>query len=247
LDLLDSTHKADVNPLRDFVGMPRAGAALTTMAALLALLSQAACGGKAHGSDVPVETQGGSAGSPTGLVGGAGTGSAVAGGGPAAGAGMAGVGGSEPARTFPLDDMFPWFDAAGMGRFPVGETDIVLHLETTGAPARASTSTHNLIDMSWARSVQFSARASSPTHLLVSAGYMQLTHDYFTARESDSQWPTSSVEIDRDWQEFSVLVADMQPPEMRIGSSPSFFLAFSIEQLDQVEVWIDEVRFSTTD
>jgi hypothetical protein len=150
-------------------------------------------------------------------------------------------------RSYSLDDLFPWFDAAGEGRFPVGERDELLHLESAGTPARASTSTHNLVDMSWARFVQFSARASSATRLLVSAGYMQSTYDYFEARQGDMPWPTAGVDVGRDWQEFSVAIADMQPSETRVGTSPSFFLAFSVEQSDPVEIWLDDVRFSSAE
>jgi hypothetical protein len=207
---------------------PRLRLVLAAYGVLGALLLQVACGGKSHGSDVAAETQGGStsAGGSAARAGGS------AAGGSAVVAGTAGV-----ARTFALDDMFPWFDAAGEGRFPVGERDELLHLEAEGAPARASTSTHNIVDMlSWARFVQFSARASSPTRLLVSTGHRQFTHDYFAAREGDMPWPTTGVGVGVEWQEFSVAIADMRPAEMSIDTSPSFFLGFSVENPEPVEV-----------
>lgn len=221
-----------------------AGSLLATSGVLGASLSQVACGGKSRGSDVAAEPQGGSASAAGGAA--ALGGSAV--GGSAAVAGTAGAAGMAAVRGASLDDVFPWFDAAGEGRFPVGERDNILHLESVGAPARASTSTHNVLDMlSWARFVQFSARASSPTRLLVSAGYMQSTYDYFEAREGDMPWPTTSVDVGSEWQDFSVAIADMQPPEMRTGTSPSFFLGFSVEQADPVEIWLDDVWFSATE
>jgi hypothetical protein len=218
---------------------------LATSGVLGASLSQVACGGKSRGSDVTADPQGGSA-SAAATGGSAAGGSAT--GGSAAVAGTAGVAGMAAIRSDSLDDVFPWFDAAGEGRFPVGQRDELLHLESVGTPARASTSTHNVVDMlSWARFVQFSARASLPTRLLVSAGYMQSSYDYFEDREGDMPWPTTGVDVGSEWQAFSVEIADMQPPEMRIGTWPSFFLGFSVEQSDPVEVWLDDVRFSATE
>jgi hypothetical protein len=213
-----------------------AGSLLAVSGVLGASLSQVACGGQSRGSGVAAEPQGGSAST---------AGGAAAAGGSAAVAGIASVAGMAAVQSHALDDVLPWFDATGEGRFPVGERDELLHLESVGAPARASTSTHNLIDMSWARFVQFSARASPPTRLLVSAGHMQFTYDYFEAREGDRPWPTTGVDIGSEWQEFSVAITDMQPPETRVDTSPHFFLGFSVEQSDPVEVWLDGVRFSS--
>jgi hypothetical protein len=203
--------------------------------ALLALLLAVGCGGKARATDQAAETAGGSASSGGGAPAAAGASSV---------AGMGSATGAEPQQQPGLDDIFPWFEPTGEGHFPFGERDEILHLVATGAPARAGTSTHNVVDMlSWARFVQFSARASLPTRLLVSAGYTQLTYDYFEARESDRPWPTVGVEVGSEWQEFSVVIADMEPPEMRIDTTPTFFLGLSVEHPEPVEIWIDDVQF----
>lgn len=217
-------------------GMSRAWRlALTACGVLGASLSLVACGGKSRGSDAAAETQGGSTSAAGGTTG---AGQATAGG----AAALAGTAGAAP--TVGLDDVFPWFDAAGNVRVPIAENNEVLHLESTGTPARASTSTHNVVDMlSWAHFVRFSARASSPTHLLVSAGHEQFSYDYFAARESDKPWPSTGVDVGVEWQEFSVAIADMQPPSMPTDSWPSFFLGFSVEHPEPVEVWIDSVQF----
>jgi hypothetical protein len=196
-------------------------------AVLVASLSQVACGGKSYGPDEGAHAAGsGGAGAVTG--------------------GTAGQGGvADDRQPFELDDLFPWFNAEAEIRFPAPERDEILHLEAVGVPARASTSTHNLIDMSWASSVDFTAKALTPTRLLVSVGQMQRTPDYFEARDSDTPWPTTAVDVGGgEWQAFSVPISAMQPPDVPVDSSPSFFLAFSVEQPEPVEVWIDAVRFS---
>lgn len=158
-------------------------------------------------------------------------------------AGSAGTG-AESAISV-LDDAFPWFDASGEADFPDGQADRLVHLVADGSPARATTSTHNVIDiLSWASAVRFSARASEPCRLLVSAGHDLTSYDYFAEREQGRPWPTVEVAIDAEWAEHRALVADMQPPEAAMSAAiPRFFLAFSVEHSGPVEVWLDKVGF----
>jgi hypothetical protein len=217
-----------------------ASALLAACAVLGASALLLGCGGKSRDSGAAVEPQGGSASS----VGGGGSGAAGVAGtaGTAAPAGMAGAG--SESSTLSLDDVFPWFDVSGASRFPAAGEDVIVHLVSAGAPARASTSTHNVVDMlSWARSVEFSAKASAPVRLLVSAGHRQLSFDYFAELEAERPWPTVGVDIGPEWQQLSVSIADMRPPDTRSDDQPSFFLAFSVEHPAAFEVWIDDVQF----
>ena len=188
------------------------------------------CGGKAHSADLGPGSsmgQGGSVGS----------------GGVAAQAGTAGR--EAEAEPVLLDDAFPWFDGSGDGGPTSGPSDEILHIVASGTPARSTLSTHNhTAVLSGFSAIGFSARASVPLKLLVSASNAIQAYDYFAARDAGTQWPVASVEVGVDWRDFSVPLADMMPPE--VGDSdgmPSFFLAFIVEAPAPVEVWLDDVRF----
>lgn len=166
-------------------------------------------------------------------------------------AGTVGSGGSASSGAtegegspYVLDDNHPWFDSSGAIYLPHSRGDAVLHLSIAETPARATLSTHNLFNLlSEAHAVRFSSRASAPLRLLVSASQTIQAYDYFAARDGGAQWPVAAVDIGVDWQDFSVPLADMQPPEMLLGGPPSFFLAFIVEHPVPVEAWFDEVRF----
>jgi hypothetical protein len=197
---------------------------------LLLLLLLTACGGRAHSGDgVPAAGQGGGAGS----------------GGTSAAAGA----GDTDGAPLLLDDAFPWFDGAGSGRFPSGPIDEVLHITASGTPARATLSTHNVVDiLSHVDTLQFKAKASASTRLLVSASNDIPPYDYFAERDAGARWPIAAVDVGTAWQEFSVRLADMQPREMGDSDGvPSFFLAFIVEHPEPVEVWLDEVHFTGSD
>jgi hypothetical protein len=185
------------------------------------------CGGKAHYADT---------GPASGGSGGSGGGAATAGSGATAG----------EAESFPLDDSFPWFDASGASDFPLGGQDEVLHIAASGMPAQSTLSTHNVFDaLSGASTIEFSAVASAPLRLLVCASNAIQPYDYFSARAAGQQWPVVPVEIGVDWQEYSVSLAEMMPPEVGDADGiPSFFLGFIVEHPTPVEVWLDEVRLT---
>lgn len=187
----------------------------------LALAAATACGGKASFD----AAQGGS-----GATGGATT---------------AGTGNTAAEDVFAVDDTFPWFDSGGLAEFPSGREDVILHISARATPARATLSTHNIIDfLSYSEAVQFSARASQPFRLLVSASHAIQAYDYFAARDAGMQWPLAAVEVGVDWDDFSVPLTDMQPPEMFVDTGmPTFFLAFIVEHPEPVEVWLDKVQF----
>jgi hypothetical protein len=145
---------------------------------------------------------------------------------------------------FVLDDNHPWFDSSGVIDVPDSQSDEVLHFSIAETPARATLSTHNIFDLlSMTHAVRFSARASAPLRLLVSASHTIQAYDYFAARDAGAHWPVAAVDVGVDWQHFTVPLADMQPPEMLVGGPPSFFLAFIVEHPVPVEAWIDEVWF----
>jgi hypothetical protein len=188
------------------------------------------CGGKAQASDREPALgmgQGGSSGS----------------GGAAAPAGTAGS--SAETEPLALDDAFPWFDGSGSGDFSSGSSDQVLHIVASGTPAYGTLSTHNHVALlSGVSAIEFSARASAPLRLLVSASNAIQSYDYRAARDAGMHWPVAPVDVGVDWQDFSVPLAEMMPPE--VGDSdgmPSFFLAFIVESPAPVEVWLDDVRF----
>lgn len=185
------------------------------------------CGGRAHSTDLE------------------GTGGASSSGGAASSGAAAGGRVGQP-EHFVLDDNHPWFDGSGnigLG-YGEGDGDKVLHVNIDESPARATLSTHNIFDLlSAAHEVRFSARASAPLRLLVSASHTIQEYDYFAARDAGARWPLASVEVGVEWQHFSVLLADMQPPEMQVEASSSFFLAFIVEHPTAVQVWFDDVWF----
>jgi hypothetical protein len=161
-----------------------------------------------------------------------------------ASSGTAGAGAGSESAPFALDDNHPWFDGSGAIDVPDGPQDEILHLISDETPARATLSTHNVFDLlSAAQAVRFSARASAPLRLLVSASHTIQGYDYFAARDAGAQWPVAAVDVGVDWQEFSVPLADMQPPEMLVAGPPSFFLAFIVEHPAPVEAWFDDVWF----
>lgn len=205
-------------------------AVLWSSLGLLGSLMLCGCGGKAQASDgVPAlgTGQGGSAGS--GGV-----------------APLAGTAGSQ-AETEPpaLDDAFPWFDGSGNGDVSSGSGDKVLHIVASGTPAYSTLSTHNHVALlSGVSAIDFSARASEPLRLLISASNAIQSYDYRAARDAGMRWPVAPVDVGVEWQDFSVPLAEMMPPE--VGDSdgvPSFFLAFIVESPAPVEVWLDDVRF----
>lgn len=200
----------------------------------LGLLSQAACGGQAQRSD---STQA----EPDGVRGGA----AASGGTSAQSAGNSGEGGStQTGSSVAFDDAFPWFDGSGASQFPSGPSDQILHIVLTQSPARGTLSTHNLYDaLRGVSAVKFSARASAPFRMLVSASDSIQAYDYFAARSAGMPWPVAGVEVGLEWQKFSVPLADMQPENDSDDGIPSFFLAFIVEHPVPIEVWLNDVRF----
>jgi hypothetical protein len=147
------------------------------------------------------------------------------------------------ATPFYLDDVLPWFDGSGVGAFPDGRQDVVLHTSAEGVPARATLSTFLPSDvLKSVTALRFSARATEPTPLLVSVGHNQRTHDYF----SDSQaWPLAAVEVGEQWQAFSIDVAEFVPPESEQDRAlASVYVAFIIDGANRRELWFDDVSFS---
>lgn len=188
----------------------------------LALAGLGGCGGKASSADAPEGTaQGGSAGSAQG--------------------GSAGFVAESP----PLDDAVPWFTGSGNTEIPSGDKDEVLHIIAGGRPAQFTLSTHNHYDpFSFSSGIAFSARASVPTRLLVSASRAIQAYDYFAARMEGVEWPVAPVEVGPEWREFSVSFSDMTPKESGDPDGiPSFWLAFIVDHPEPVEVWLDDVRF----
>lgn len=140
------------------------------------------------------------------------------------------------------DDKFPWFGRDGVGDFPSGTEDRVVHLTAEGTPARAVSSTHLPVgSIEWAQVLHFWARGSVPTRLLISVGHDQWTYDYF-ARSPDDVWPLASVEVTEDLRRYTLDVADFRPLEGAPGPSwPVIYIAFMLDQPEPSEVWIDRV------
>ncbi|HEX2872697.1 MAG TPA: hypothetical protein VHP33_15655 [Polyangiaceae bacterium] len=204
----------------------------------LALAGLSGCGGKASSARGTEEAaQGGSAGAAQGSAAGAARGSS-------AGSAQGSAAGSTT-ESPPLDDSFPWFTGSGKTEFPSGQNDEVLHIIAGGTPAQFTLSTHNLYDpFASSRGIAFSARASAPTRLLVSASNSIQAYDYFAARAEGAQWPVASVEVGPEWRDFSVSFSDMTPKEAGDADGvPSFWLAFIVDHPEPVDVWLDEIRF----
>lgn len=204
----------------------------------LALAGLGGCGGKASSAGAPDgTTQGGSAGSASG-------GSAGSASGGSAGSAPGGSAGSAP-ESPALDDVVPWFTGSGNTEIPSGQKDEVLHIIAGGSPAQFTLSTHNHYDpFAFSKGIAFSARASAPTRLLVSASKAIQAYDYFAAREEGAEWPVAPVAVDLEWQDFSVSFSDMTPKEAGDADGiPSFWLAFIVDHPEPVEVWLDEIRF----
>lgn len=198
---------------------------------VLALAGLGGCGGKASSADgSPVDA------APAGLAG------AAQGG--LAGSAQGGSAGSA-SESPPLDDAVPWFTGSGNAEFPSGQNDEVLHIIASGLPARFTLSTHNHYDpLSSSRGIAFSARASAPTRLLVSASKAIQSYDYFAARAAGTLWPVAPVDVGLVWQDFTVSFSDMMPREAGDADGmPSFQLAFIVDHPEPVEVWLDEIRF----
>lgn len=198
----------------------------------LALAGLGGCGGKANSADGP------SGGAPV-----AQGGTAQGGSGGTAGAAAGGTADEMEGPNY--DDVFPWFDGAGDSEIPNGQNDEILHLVATGTPGHATLSTHNHVALvNASQAVEFAARASAPTRLLVSASNAIQDYDYFAARDRGQQWPVAPVEVGLEWQHYYVPISDMKPAEMGDADAmPSFWLAFIIEHPEPVEVWLDQVRF----
>jgi hypothetical protein len=150
-----------------------------------------------------------------------------------------------------LDDVFPWvvtLPGTGFGGLLQGEgegAEKVVHVVLNESPAAATISTHNHIDVvGWARSVNFVAKATAETTLLVSVR-ASLQADYFAAREVGQLWPTASVQVGTEWRNYSVALADMLPAETAQPMSlPAFTLAFVVQQPSgPIELWFDQVHF----
>ena len=195
----------------------------------VAVLTLAACGGKARGAAADA-------------VGGA----PAAGGSGAAAANEAAATSSAAQTSPPLDDGLPWFDEAGSADFPLGNEDRVLVLDASGTPAQATLSTHNLYDaLNGATALEFSVRASAPLQLLTSARRTATNYDYFAARAAGEDWPTAAVRVGVDWKRYSVALADMRPAEADPAPArPEFFIAFIVDELQPVTLWIDDVRLA---
>lgn len=150
------------------------------------------------------------------------------------------------ATPFYWDDVFPWFDRDGVGDFPVGAEDRVLHLKAEGTPARAGLSTHYpTSSFSLAQVLEFSARASAPARLMVSVGHDQQTYDYF-ARPPEDVWPLGSVDLTGDFRTYSVDLTELAPPEGPPKSSLfSIYIAFLVDEPEPTEVWVDQVSFES--
>lgn len=208
---------------------------------IAALMLDLACGGKARD---PADGNASVAGQPGATAGGS-TGVTWGGssGGPSGGASPEPRG--NPVAGLALEDMFPWFDGSGASEFPPAGTDVQLVLAATGNPARGTLSTHNHIDLlSAVSTVSFSARASAPVKLLVSARRSVDGYDYFAERDAGKLWPVAAVDVDVDWQPYSIRIADMQPSaDATAPGNPSFSVAFIVEHPEPVDVWIDEVMF----
>ena len=204
--------------MTDFGGWRHSAIVVIRALAILVLLTFAACGGRAESGP----TRQAEAGSGTG------------------GGGAANMAEATP---FYLDDALPWFDSSGVGAFPDGRQDVVLHVSAEGVPARATLSTFLPSDvLRSVRALRFSARATEATPLLVSVGHNLRTHDYF----ADSQaWPLAAVEVGQQWQMFSIDLAEFVPPESEQDRALlSVYVAFIIDEARQRELWFDDVSFS---
>jgi hypothetical protein len=200
------------------------------------LFAALACGGKAQSSaaeSVAGTDQGGVVSSTGGATS---SGSAsIAGGGSNA---------VEETQPFYLDDVLPWFDGNGWAQFPSAPQDEILHVALEQTPAQATLSTHNVFDLpTGITRVEFSARASAPFRLLVSASDSIQAYDYFAARDSGVRWPIAGVDVGTAWQTFQVRLDAMQPPDTTDDGIPSFWLAFVIDAPGPVELWLDDVSF----
>ncbi len=184
---------------------------------ILVLLTFVACGGRAE-SGSPAQARAGSD----------------------AGGGAAGATSTTETTPFYLDDVLPWFDGSGVGDFPDGMQDVVLHTSATGVPARATLSTHLPgSGLTGAKALLFSARANLPVRLLVSVGHTRRTFDYFA---DTAAWPLATVEVAEQWQTFSIDMAEFIPPEgEQEGGLASFYVAFIIDGPGPRELWFDDV------
>lgn len=144
-----------------------------------------------------------------------------------------------------LDDASPWFDGSGSLRLPPIQINQVLHIAVDATPAQETLSTHDQVALISNTSVlHFSARSNAPLRLLVSASQSILGYDYFAARDAGELWPLAGVDVNVDWQAFTVPVADMQPPDLFGGAGvPSFFFAFIIDHPEPIGVWLNDVQF----
>lgn len=157
--------------------------------------------------------------------------------------GGAGTANATDAMPFYLDDALPWFDGSGFtSNYPHGQDDVVLQMNADGAPARATLTTYLPTDLlSYAHTLDFSARASRPAPLLVSVGHELQRYDYF-AREPAETWPLARVDLGEEWQTFSIALADFEPSESaRQRAHPSFFVSFIVESPAPLELWFDQV------
>ena len=122
----------------------------------------------------------------------------------------------------------------------------MLLLEASGTPAQATLSTHNLYDaLNGATALEFSVRASAPLQLVTSARRTATNYDYFAARSAGEDWPIATVRVGVDWKRYSVALADMRPAEADPDPAhPEFFIAFIVDELQPVTLWIDDVRLA---
>ncbi len=147
-----------------------------------------------------------------------------------------------PHDPFWLDDNFPWFDADGTMIYLPGGEGRILRLPVPASPARGTFSTHNPIDLiAQTSSLRFSARANAPAVIKVAVGHEQLSYNYFAAREAGSQWPVATVMVTPEWQDFTVHYADLVPLEPADASHPGFYVAFVVDQVEPIELFIDRV------
>jgi hypothetical protein len=154
-------------------------------------------------------------------------------------------------RDTALDDAFPWFVTRPGG--VVGAMldrdgdgiDKVVHVVLSEAPAEATISTHSHLEVvGWARAVNFKAKASAETNLLVSVR-ASLQADYFAARDAGQIWPTASVQLGTEWRDYSVALAAMMPAETAPALGvPAFTIAFIVHHpTGPFEAWFDQVQF----